>query len=144
MAHDEYLATQIMTAPPAQLHLLVIDGAIRFAKQAVLALEASDYEQANNRFVRCRNCVSELITGLDDNQLPEVVTQLKAMFTFVYDRIVRADLNHDAQLVDDALEVLNAHRDTWLRLMELESPQSSIGTPTTASQTPSDTTEWVG
>jgi len=124
MSQDEYLATQILTAPPAQLHLLVIDGAIRFAKQAMLALEEGDYERANDRFVRCRNCVSELITGLDDSQLPQVVTQLKALFTFVYDRIVRADLNHDAALVDDALQVLTAHRDTWLALIEKETPSS--------------------
>jgi flagellar protein FliS len=138
MTQDEYLATQIMTAAPEQLHLLIIDGAIRFAKQATFALEEGDYELANDRFVRCRNCVSELITGLDESQLPEVVSHLKAMFTFVYERIVRADLNHDQQLVADALQVLSAHRETWLQLMELESPQGKH------SNDVPDTAGWIG
>jgi len=138
MRSDEYLANQILTAPPAQLHLLVIDGAIRFAKQATLALEDGDFELANDRFVRCRNCVSELITGMDESQLPEVVSELKGLFTFVYDRIVRADLNHDAELVNDALQVLSAHRETWLAVIDQETPRAAD-----TGELP-DTAGWIG
>ena len=38
-AADQYLETQVLTAPPEQLHMLVVDGALRFARLGVQALK---------------------------------------------------------------------------------------------------------
>jgi flagellin-specific chaperone FliS len=41
----EYLEAQVLTASPHRLHLLVVDGAIRFARQAQAALLDRKWEQ---------------------------------------------------------------------------------------------------
>ena len=41
-----YLRTKVMSASPAELRLMLVDGAIRFAEQCRAGLENRDFEQA--------------------------------------------------------------------------------------------------
>lgn len=115
---DPYLETKVMTATPYQLHMMVIDGALRHATRAREALENDDFETAHFALNDSRDFVSELISGLNSEQAPDVVEKLKALFAFVYKRLVDADLKHDIQLIDDALRILRMHRETWESLGE--------------------------
>lgn len=123
---DEYLETRVMTAQPHQLHLMVLDGAIRFMKSAEKALDEKDYEAAHFALGSSRDFVAELISGLDPAHTPELVDQLKALFVFVYRNLVRADLEHDTQLVCDALKILQIHRDTWVAMTQQLPAQSAF------------------
>ena len=118
MADDEYLETRVMTAPSHHLHLMVIDGAIRFAKQAEQAFEDQDYETAHFALSSSRDFVGELIGGLDSTRFPELVDRLKDLFVFVYRNLIKADLERNGNLVRDALHVLQLHRETWVALSE--------------------------
>lgn len=115
---NSYLETQVMTASPYRLHLMTVDGAIRFAKQAEEALQKEDRESAHLSLGKSREFVNELISGLDSEHAPELVEQLKALFVFVYRRLAEADMHQDASLVGEALEILGMHRRTWVDLMD--------------------------
>ena len=115
---DEYLETQVMTATPHQLHLMVIDGAIRFATQAEEALQEEDFETSHFALNRSREFVTELIGGLDQERSEELANRLKSLFMFVYQNLVSADMKQDVSLVQDALKILKMHRETWMELGE--------------------------
>ena len=113
---DEYLETQVMTATPLQLHLMVIDGAIRYATQAEEALQENDFETAHFALNRSREFVTELIGGLDQERSDEIVNRLKSLFMFVYQNLVNADMKRDVSKARDALKILKMHRETWMEL----------------------------
>jgi len=115
---EEYLETQVMTATPHQLHMMVLDGAIRFATQAEETLDQEDYETAHFALNRSREFVTELISGLDPERSAELVDRLKGLFLFVYKNLVEADMQRDISLVRDALKILKIHRESWLELGE--------------------------
>ena len=125
---DEYLETQVMTATPHQLHLMVIDGAIRFAVQAEEALQENDYETSHFALNRSREFVTELIGGLDQERSDEIVNRLKSLFMFVYQNLVKADMKRDVSMAQDALKILKMHRETWMELGE-KVKQENIPTP---------------
>ncbi len=136
---DEYLETRVMTAAPHQLHLMVLDGAIRFMKSAETALGEEDYEAAHSALGSSRDFVAELISGLDPAHSPELVDQLKALFVFVYRNLVQADLEHDPQLVRDAGKILQMHRDTWAAMTQQLPAQSAFQTESSPeNQLPAD------
>jgi flagellar secretion chaperone FliS len=114
---DCYLEAQVMTAPPHRLHLMVVDGALRFARQAEQALTAKNYEAAHEALNTSRDFVSELIGGLHPERAPEMVEQLKLLFAYVYRCFVSADLHHDSRPVRDGIHILEQHRQTWLELI---------------------------
>ncbi len=114
----EYLETKILTATPHQLHLLVVDGAIRHATAAETALRSRTLTQAEEHLSRSNQCVAELIAGLDAGRQPQLVEQLKSVFVYVQRTLAEADRRHDPQPIGDALAVLRLHRQTWLALGE--------------------------
>ena len=114
---NAYLETQVLTASPERLHLMVVDAAIRFARQGELAIEARNYETAFQALDRSRSCVNEILVGINRDPNPELAERLKALFLFVHRNLVQADLHKDAQRVRDALGILESHRQTWLELI---------------------------
>jgi flagellar protein FliS len=130
---DEYLESQVMTASPYRLHLMVVEAAIRHALRAEQALADDDFETTHRSLCDSRGFVGELITGLNEEEAPELVGRLKSLFLFAFRNLVEADLNQDVAKLRDALKVLKLHRDTWLEVAEqLESAQdgkATAGTP---------------
>ncbi len=118
MSVAEYLETKILTATPHQLHLMVVDGAIRHATSAEEALRGRDLTRAEAQLTRASQFVAELIGGLDAGRQPQLVDQLKAVFIFVQRMLAEAHRRHDANQVAEALAVLRIHRQTWLALGE--------------------------
>lgn len=121
-AAREYLETQVVTASPERLHLMVVDGAIRFARQGEQALAAQNRELAMTALDRSRSCVNELLSGIVADPNPELAERLKALFLFVHRGLVRAELTNNPQLAREALSILEIHRETWLALIDRLQP----------------------
>ena len=128
-AQDAYLEARVMTAPPHQLHLMVLDGAIRFAKQAAAGMEAEDYETAHFSLNSSRDFVSELISGLDEDDDTELVDRLRQLFVFVFRSLIDADAKRNPRLIRDALQILEMHRDTWMELIEKLPQENAVHQP---------------
>ena len=118
MNGQDYLENQVLTAQPQQLHLMVVDGALRFARKAAQAAENHHFEQAHFALYKSRDLVAELIGGLDGSHQPEMVEQLKALFVFVYENLNHADVKQDAGYIQNAIKVLSIHREAWCELIE--------------------------
>ncbi|MBI1899788.1 MAG: flagellar protein FliS [Planctomycetia bacterium] len=115
---DDYLASQVLTAPPQRLHLLLLEGAIRFGNQALARWEAGDKPGGDEALGRCRDIVAELLAGLKPSVAPELVRDVGARYLWVFRRLVEAKQERSAQNVRDVLGVLREERQTWQLLCE--------------------------
>jgi len=115
---DEYLKNAILTASPEQLQLMLYDGAIRFASQAREAIQARDIERTHDLLTRAQRIVLEMQNGLRPEVNPELCNRMSALYTFVYRKLVEANVNKDLQALDGALRILNHMRETWVMLIE--------------------------
>jgi flagellar protein FliS len=132
-AIDEYLEARVLTAPPEELHLMVVDAAIRHATRAEAALEQRDFETAWFALNRAREFTVELIGGLNTEHAPELVADLKRLFGFVYRSLNEAGVLHDAEKVRGALTVLRIHRETWRELLQ-DRKNATAGAPESAGE----------
>ncbi len=117
-ASGEYLRNSVMTAAPEQLQLMLYDGAIRFARQARVALERVDIETGCEKLLRAQRIVLEMQNGLRPEVNPTLCEQMSQLYTFVYNRLVDANLTRNPTLIDEALQVLEHQRETWQLLMD--------------------------
>jgi len=115
---DAYLRTQILTAPPEKLQLMLYEGAIRFARQAKDRMLAKNWEASCELLIRAQNIMMELLSGLRSEVNPQLCGRLAAVYLFIYRRLVDANVEHSTQYIDDALEVLAIQRDIWLELLD--------------------------
>jgi len=114
----EYLRTKVLTASPEELHLMLYDGAIRFAEEGKSALEKGNLDQAYNALVRAQNIVLEMSSGLDHEVNPDLCAKMSSLYNFIYRRLVEANLKREVAPIDDALKILNYQRETWVLLMQ--------------------------
>lgn len=114
---DAYLKTQIMTAPPEKLQLMLYEGAIRFASQARDRINERNWEASCELLIRAQDIMLELMGGLRPEVNAGLCGRMAALYLFIYRRLVEANIRHDTRLIDDALEVLKIQRDTWVELI---------------------------
>ncbi|MGE0481654.1 MAG: flagellar export chaperone FliS [Phycisphaerae bacterium] len=118
LAHNEYLKNAVLTAPPEQLQLMLIDGAIRFATRGRESIEQHNFEASFNALERAQKIVLELQAGLKRDVHPRLVDQMNSLYMFIWRRLVDANMTREVGAVDDALRILRHQRETWLLLME--------------------------
>ena len=113
---DNYLQTEVMTAAPQKLQLMLIEAAIRQGKQALNLWQQADAEtddRIGDTLVRCQQIVTELLCGLNPEQDRELVRRVASIYLFVFRSLTEAHLQRDQQKLVDALEVLEVERETW-------------------------------
>lgn len=134
---NPYLRTQIMTASPEQLRLMLYDGAIKFAGQARAAMGAGKIEDSYEALMRAQKIVLELSTSLRRDADPELTEKMSALYTFIYRKLVDANMERDTAALDEAIKLLHFERDTWRMLMEklAAAEGDEAPTPVNAQQT---------
>ena len=80
-ARNAYLENEAKTATPQKLRLMLIDGAIRFARLAATAVESGDDADCCETTSRCRSIVSELIGSI---HRPEEKLHQKIIAIYVF------------------------------------------------------------
>jgi flagellar protein FliS len=116
-ARDAYLEAQVMTATPQKLRLMLIDGAIRLAREAVRCWEAAKNEEAFEAIQRCRGIVAELLASVkpDDSTLASRVAEV---YAFLFQTLTEAQLRRDPEKLEGAVAVLEVERETWRQVCE--------------------------
>lgn len=108
----------VSTASPAELRLMLFDGAIRFAEKARAGLDEKNYEQLHNSITRCQDIVMELINSLRPEYDPDLCDKLTALYVFIYTRLMNAGSRRKIAPLDEALELLRYERDTWAMVLK--------------------------
>lgn len=114
---NAYLRTKVMTASPAELRLMLIEGAIRFTTQGRDGLAARDFEACYNGFSQAKSILLELINALRPEVDPDLCSKLSGLYTYMYRRLLDATMEKDPEIADEVIELLEYDRETWTMLM---------------------------
>jgi flagellar protein FliS len=116
-ARDAYLETQIITATPQRLRLMLIEGALRRSRVAQDAWAAGRIEEGKAAAGHCREIIGELIAGVSPEQSP-LAGQTLGVYMFLLTTLVEAQFAHDTQRLSDIIRVLEEERKTWQAVCE--------------------------
>ncbi|MBO5510041.1 MAG: flagellar export chaperone FliS [Lachnospiraceae bacterium] len=126
-AAKAYGNNKVLTATPAELTLMLYEGAVKFANIAVVALEKKDYETTNINIQKCRNIVVELTTTLDMKY--PVANDFKQLYDYIFALLVEANMKKDMDALQRALSELRDIRDIWKEIMsKAKGPQMVLDT----------------
>lgn len=114
---NPYLKTKILTASPEELRLMLYEGAIKFCRQAKSAMAKKDRERGFESLMKAQKIVLELSTSLKHEIAPELCSKLSALYTYIYRRLVDANMAQDPAVVDEAISLLEYEKNTWEMLI---------------------------
>ena len=111
-----YQRSRIMTATPAELTLMLYDGAIKFCNIALVGMENKDIEKTHNNIIKARNVIDELLSTL--NHKYPVAKDFENVYTYIRELLTEANVKKDPEILNMALEEIRGMRDTWKEVMK--------------------------
>lgn len=111
-----YQNTKINTASPAELTLMLYDGAVKFTHMAIMALEKGDYEQCHNNVQKAKNIIVEFRSTLNFDY--EVANDFDRVYDYINWALVQGNIKKDKGMLEEALKRIKEMRDTWKEVME--------------------------
>jgi flagellar protein FliS len=114
---QSYLRTQVFTASPEQLQMMLYDGAIRFAEQARPPLAAQQWEASYTLISKAQKIINELMGNLRHDIAPELCGRLSSLYNYIYRMLVEANTKHRVESLDEAIKILKYQRQTWQMLL---------------------------
>ncbi len=114
--YDAYAKNKILTASPAELTLMLYEGAIKFCNIAIAAIEEKDIEKAHNNITKVENIIAEFLSTLDHKY--SVAQDFENVYNYLMERLLEANLKKDKEILEEVLTHLRTMRDTWKEVME--------------------------
>ncbi len=114
-AAQAYGARKIETATPAELTLMLYEGAIKFCNIAMGAIEKKDYGKANVNIQKARRIIVELQSTLDHKY--KVAEDFDVIYDYIFHKLVQANVKKDPEVLEEALVELRELRDAWKEIM---------------------------
>lgn len=127
-AMSQYRSNEFQTASPAKVIVAFYDGALRFLRAGIQALEQKSFALKGQQLSRAHAIVSELRATLDHTQNPALCGELDRLYSFVLDCITEANMTASAEKLHAAVRVLDQLRSAWAQVAE-EPAVRVVGAP---------------
>jgi flagellar protein FliS len=111
-ARNSYLETQVATASPQKLQLMLVEGAIRFAKQTIHHWEQQDEPAACESLIRCRKIVTELLKNVRP-EMSRAAKRAASVYLYLFQTLTDVQLHRQREKMSDVIRVLEMDRETW-------------------------------
>lgn len=116
-AYAQYNNSKVLTASPAELTLMLYDGAIKFCNIAIVAIENKDVPKAHENIVKVQRIVEYLRQTLDMKY--PVAQDFENIYVYLERRLVYANVKKDVEILNEVIEHFRSVRDTWKEVMRL-------------------------
>lgn len=115
--YAQYQNSRILTASPAELTLMLYEGAIKFGNMAVMGMKQKDIEKAHVNLKKVQRIVAEFRATLDMKY--PVAQDFDRIYVYLESRMTEANLTKDPEIMEEVVTHLRSMRDTWKEVMRL-------------------------
>jgi len=111
-AYNAYKNNSVNYASKEQLLLMLLDGAVKYAKIGRQAILDKDIQKAHEYLARTQDIFVELMVSLDTNA-GEWAVQIFSVYEFIKDRVGYANLKKEVAVMDEIIPMIEEVRYTW-------------------------------
>lgn len=123
-AYEQYNNNKVMMASPAELTLMLYEGAIKFCNIAIMGIEKSDIEKAHKNIVKVEKIIQYLRETLDMKY--PVAQEFENIYVYLDRRLLEANMKKDKEILEEVCGHLRSVRDTWKEVMRLNQGKGTV------------------
>jgi flagellar protein FliS len=124
--YAQYQNSKIVTASPAELTLMLYEGAIKFGNIAVMAMENNDPAKAHENIVKVENIIQNFRETLDKRY--PVWQDFENVYVYLLRRCHEANISKDPEIMEEVIAHLRSMRDNWKEVMKSAASMKKTGT----------------
>ena len=114
--YEQYQRNKVLTATPAEVTLMLYEGAIKFCNIAIMAIENNEMEKAHNNIMKTQRIIEEFRNTLDRQY--EVAEDFDRIYVYLLQRLFQANIKKDTAILEEINMHLRSVRDTWKEVMK--------------------------
>ncbi len=122
-AYGQYNNSKILTASPAELTLMLYEGAIKFCNIAIASVEHKDIEKAHENIRKTERIIDYFRQTLDMSYA--VAEDFERVYAYLSQRLGEANVKKDKEILEEVNVHLRSMRDTWKEVMKKSKEQGT-------------------
>jgi flagellar secretion chaperone FliS len=116
--YQKYKTTSVQSASKEKILLMLYEGAIRFMKQAIVAIDRKDIAARGMNVGRAFDIVMELNNTLNHEVGGDLAKNLEQLYMFVTDQLTQANIKNDKVPLQHALKTMETLYQGWVEAVE--------------------------
>ncbi|MCX6119192.1 MAG: flagellar export chaperone FliS [Proteobacteria bacterium] len=120
--YKQYQKTQVTTASREKILLMLYEGAIRFTKQARVAMNEKKIADKGKYISKATAILSELMATLDFKVGGQLAHDLENLYIFMIDKLIEANIQNKTEPLDHVERLLNTLYSAWKDVIENPRP----------------------
>jgi flagellar secretion chaperone FliS len=122
-----YRDSAVLTASPEQLVVMLYDGAVRFLRQAEVAMKEGALLHSFEKLSRGEAIIDELLATLNMD-VGEMSERLQAIYVFLKKTLIEGRIQRNPEKIAQVVALLVSLREAWAKLAE----QAAASAPASA------------
>lgn len=110
--YNIYKSNSVTYASKEQLLLMLVEGAVKFAKRGRQAIVEKDIKTAHDSFTRAQDIFIELMVSLDRTQ-GDWTNDLYDVYGFIKDKLVQANMSKKLEVIDEIIPLIEDVNNLW-------------------------------
>lgn len=112
-AAEFYQKTMVTTQNKERLLIMLYEGAINFLKQAVIAIQAGDYNKKGRLLAKAQDIILELNIVLDIEAGGQLAINLRRLYNYIWNRLTIANNKCDPNIIREVIALLEELNKGW-------------------------------
>lgn len=122
--YAKYNNSKVLTASPAELTLMLYEGAIKFCNIAIVGIEQNDIQKAHTNIRKVEKIIDEFRSTLD-RKYP-VAEDFDRVYVYLLQRLLEANVKKDKAILEEVNMHLRSMRDNWKEVMRLNKEKGRL------------------
>ena len=122
----QYQTSNITTATPEKLMVLLFDGAIQFLHKAKAAIAEKNYKERAENIDNARKIIREFMRTIDLENGNDVSKQLFKLYNRMAMNLIKANVQKNASKIDEVIEDLTNIRWGFQKAIEIQSGLTTV------------------
>lgn len=110
---EAYRENTVTTQSRGRLIVMLYDGAIKFLRQALTAMDRDDDDEKGKMIVKATAIIDELGACLDVAAGGDIARNFQSLYDFMHRHLCEANLHRDRQKVQDVIGLLEELNEGW-------------------------------
>ncbi len=123
-AYAAYGNNRVLTASPAELTLMLYDGAIKFCNIAMDAIDKKDVQKTHDNIVKIQRIIDYLRVTLDMKY--SVSQDFDRIYEYISTKLIEANIKKDKEILEEIYDHLKNIRDNWKEVMLINKRKGAV------------------
>jgi flagellar protein FliS len=115
--YQKYQENSILTAPPAELTLMLYNGCLKFISLAKIAIEKNDMEAKQINITKAQRIIAELMATLKMEY--DIAKDMYRLYDYIRRRLIIGNIKNDLEILTEVEGLVKNFRDPWKEAMKI-------------------------